>query len=129
MTYFKDQERIDSCGHCDICAPESSAMIISQAPLKQAPAKSARKKQISVQARMMNDEQRQRLEKIKQWRKDFAKSNDMPAFLVFSNKTLDELAVKNPQTLSQLEHIYGLGPHKIESFGNILLQQLTEIKA
>ena len=51
----------------------------------------------------------------------------MPAFLVFSNRTLEDLARKAPTTLSKLEEVYGLGPQKIEAFGKELLEVLHEI--
>jgi ATP-dependent DNA helicase RecQ len=51
----------------------------------------------------------------------------MPAFLVFSNRTLEDLARKAPGTLNELEEVYGLGPQKIEVFGKELLEILYEI--
>jgi ATP-dependent DNA helicase RecQ len=63
---------------------------------------------------------------IKEWRLEYARSQDMPAFLVFSNRTLEDLARKAPGTLTELEEVYGLGPQKIEAFGKELLEILYE---
>jgi superfamily II DNA helicase RecQ len=64
---------------------------------------------------------------IKDWRLEYARERDMPAFLVFSNRTLEDLARKAPGTLNELEEVYGLGPQKIEVFGKELLEILYEI--
>jgi ATP-dependent DNA helicase RecQ len=64
---------------------------------------------------------------IKEWRLEYARSQDMPAFLVFSNRTLEDLARKAPGTLTELEEVYGLGPQKIEVFGKELLEILHEL--
>lgn len=65
------------------------------------------------------------LENLKAWRLRVAKELDQPAFVIFSDKALRDLVEKNPQTLEDLEHVYGFGPAKIERFG---LEVLTELK-
>ena len=64
---------------------------------------------------------------IKDWRLEYARSQDIPAFLVFSNRTLEDLARKAPGTLYEMEDVYGLDPQKIEAFGKELLEMLHEI--
>ena len=65
---------------------------------------------------------------LKAWRKDYAQANDMPAFVIFSNRTLRELAVQNPASSADLWKIHGLGEQKIEMFGDDILQVLAKIK-
>ena len=47
----------------------------------------------------LSPEETLRMEVLREWRKAYADENDIPAFLVFSNKTLRELAVRR-QALS-----------------------------
>jgi ATP-dependent DNA helicase RecQ len=68
-----------------------------------------------------------RAEVLKEWRKKYADELDLPAFMVFSNKTLHDLAIKNPKSSGDLEKIYGLGPKKIDAFGGKLLSALSEL--
>ncbi len=63
---------------------------------------------------------------LRDWRKRFAKERDVPAFIIFSDKTLRDLASKNPRSLIDLEKVYGLGPAKIELFGGELLKELGQ---
>ena len=65
---------------------------------------------------------------IKEWRREYAKSLDMPAFIIFSNRTLEDLVRKSPETLAELEEVYGLGPQRIESFGKELLEVLHKME-
>ena len=95
-------------------------------PEVSAPRKTKKKKPVAV-AGPLNNEEQTRMKTIKAWRYDYAKSKDIPAFLVFSNKTLDDLARKNPATLSQLDRIYGIGEHKKEAFGNELIELMQRI--
>lgn len=61
---------------------------------------------------------------IREWRKEYADENDIPPFIVFSNKTLRALVKKRPSNLTELEKVYGFGPHKIEHIGKQVLDQL-----
>ncbi len=132
LTYFRDTQRIPACGHCDICAPQSARRILRPAPSDAfgGPNSTVRtlrraKKQITQEADL--DPQAQlRSEILAAWRKEYASSKDIPAFMIFSNKTLRELALKAPKSLGALENIYGLGPHKIEHFGPSILEKLNE---
>ena len=61
---------------------------------------------------------------IREWRLEYARAEDMPAFIIFSNRTLEDIVRKVPETLADLEGVYGLGPQKIEAFGKELLEIL-----
>ena len=63
-------------------------------------------------------------QRLLEQRKRYAKERDVPAFVVFSDKTLRDLANKNPATLSDLLNVYGMGPAKLELFGHDLLKEL-----
>lgn len=129
LTYFRDTQRIKNCGHCDTCAPSSERRIPIPS-LKRKPAapktllkksRSSRLAKATASMKVLSREGELRMEILKEWRKSYADSLDIPAFLVFSNKTLHDLAIKNPKTLSELETVYGMGPKKIENFGKKVL--------
>ena len=50
----------------------------------------------------------------------------MPAYRIFANKTLEELAVRVPTTDQELLACSGIGPAKLESFGPELLAVIAE---
>jgi len=123
LTYFRDSFRIGSCGHCDVCDPLSPRRVarLEETVIPLLPRK---KKGKEVAETPLDAEGQGRYELLKTWRKEYAQSKDIPAFLVFSNKTLQDLSAKNPQSLTELEGVYGLGPQKIEAFGAELLKIL-----
>jgi ATP-dependent DNA helicase RecQ len=133
LTYFRDTQRIKSCGHCDICLPDSSRMISKPEGKFVIPAEaistSKKKKSSSKNSKSNPDEplsppQEVRVDVLKLWRKEYADANDIPAFIVFSNKTLRDLAIKNPSNETELLKVYGMGPHKVEHFGALILERL-----
>jgi superfamily II DNA helicase RecQ len=83
-----------------------------------------KKPRIESIATPLSAQESARMRAIKDWRLEYARRLDMPAFLVFSNRTLEDLARKAPGTLAELEEVYGLGPQKIEVFGKELLEIL-----
>jgi ATP-dependent DNA helicase RecQ len=132
LTYFKDVDRIQSCGHCDVCDPDSPRKVphVFVAPVKIITRKGTSKEKKSQTARVaapLNAQESTKMRAIKEWRLEYARSQDMPAFLIFSNRTLEDLVRKAPETLSELEEVYGLGPQKIDAFGKELLEMLHEM--
>lgn len=125
LTYFKDSFRIKACGHCDICDPDSERKV--RAPEKvfeiSKPSASKKRKKKGEDEPLSSQEQI-RYEMLREWRKNYAEKNDIPAFIVFSNKALRSLATKNPQTLDELRDVYGFGDHKVEHLGELVLEQL-----
>lgn len=128
LTYYRDSQRIVSCGHCDTCDPQSPRRILT--PIEEIKttvshalpkSRSARKPKKTSDIEL-NDEQELRFQDLRQWRKAKAQELDTPAFIIFSDKTLKHLAAKNPQNLDQLKQIYGVGEAKVERFGEELLK-------
>jgi ATP-dependent DNA helicase RecQ len=127
LTYFRDTERINGCGHCDICDPQSPMKVPKPAELTRSLAKpKSRKKRSEPVLQIDSPEAEARALILRDWRKRFAKERDVPAFIIFSDKTLRDLASRNPRSLADLEKVYGLGPAKIELFGGDLLRELGQ---
>ncbi len=54
-------------------------------------------------------------------RKTIAEEEEVPAFVVFSDKTLKEIATYFPQTKEALRQIHGIGPAKVEKYADDFL--------
>jgi ATP-dependent DNA helicase RecQ len=57
-------------------------------------------------------------ETLKKWRRDRAAKLGVPAYLVFPDRTLEELARVKPQTAAELLEVRGIGPAKARQFGS-----------
>jgi DNA helicase-2/ATP-dependent DNA helicase PcrA len=60
-------------------------------------------------------------ERIKDWRRATATQKGLPAFVILHDSSIDELASKKPTTERGLLEITGIGPAKIEAYGEDLL--------
>jgi len=69
--------------------------------------------------------QEERFQKLKSWRKQKSVEMDTPAFIIFSDRTLKDIAIKAPQSLDQLRSVYGLGEEKLTKFGAELINILS----
>jgi DNA helicase-2/ATP-dependent DNA helicase PcrA len=63
---------------------------------------------------------------LREWRKDVAQSADVPAFVVFTDATLTAIAEARPSSLEELARLAGVGPSKLERYGEAVLAVLTE---
>jgi ATP-dependent DNA helicase RecQ len=60
-------------------------------------------------------------EALRTWRRAVAKEHGVPAYTVFHDSTLRELAGRMPRSLSELSGITGIGATKLERYGESLL--------
>ena len=65
------------------------------------------------------------IERLRQWRLERSREDGVPAFVVFHDSTLRELAAAQPQSRGELASIKGLGPTKLERYGDDLLAVLA----
>lgn len=63
-------------------------------------------------------------ELLRLWRKQRADADEVPAYVVFSDATLEALAEVRPQNRRSLESIKGIGPAKVEKYAEELLAVL-----
>jgi DNA helicase-2/ATP-dependent DNA helicase PcrA len=63
---------------------------------------------------------------LKAWRRDRAQADDVPAYVVFHDRTLAEIAATEPRTIGDLAHVAGVGPAKLERYGADVLRVLAE---
>jgi len=62
---------------------------------------------------------------LKEWRKGEAELREVPAYCIFSDSTLRAIAIEKPRTLQSLAGISGLGPVKLEAYGDAVLKIIT----
>lgn len=60
-------------------------------------------------------------EALRGWRRDMAKQHGVPAYTIFHDSTLQELAGRLPRSLDELRGISGIGATKLERYGEALL--------
>ena len=63
---------------------------------------------------------------LKAWRAEVAKAHNLPAYVVFHDATLAEMAREAPDSLDALAGISGVGGKKLDAYGQDLLRVLAE---
>lgn len=61
-------------------------------------------------------------ERLKRWRADRARADGVPAYVVFHDRTLGAIAEELPADLDALARISGVGPAKLDRYGDEVLE-------
>jgi ATP-dependent DNA helicase RecQ len=65
------------------------------------------------------------LQTLKAWRRDEARSQGVPAYVILHDSTLAEIARTRPRDLEALAGLGGIGAKKLERYGDALLQLIN----
>ena len=86
---------------------------------KERPAKKARTPRVATA--MPDDVDRNLLQRLKDKRLEIAKARGAPAFTVFSDRSLIDMAVRRPSTPDEMLEVYGVGRNKAEQYADDFL--------
>ena len=67
----------------------------------------------------------ERFQALKSWRAGVARERNLPAYVVFHDATLTEIAQRAPRSLDALGGVTGVGAKKLEAYGPALLDVLA----
>jgi DNA helicase-2/ATP-dependent DNA helicase PcrA len=73
----------------------------------------------------LTGEAQQRFQALRDWRRHSAAGK--PAYTVFGDATLDAIAQANPSSVDELARIKGVGPAKLEQYGESVLRVLADL--
>ena len=64
-------------------------------------------------------------EALRAWRGDIARSHGVPAYVIFHDATLRDIALASPGSLDELAQINGVGARKLQAYGEDILQRVA----
>ena len=70
-------------------------------------------------------EDKELFERLRQLRIQVAREEHLPPYIIFSDKTLHELATYKPQTIAAFGTIYGVGENKQAKYGAIFVETIS----
>lgn len=79
--------------------------------------------------RFKQDEADPVFQALKKWRLSIARANDVPAFVIFNDKTLHAIASARPRSEASLLGISGIGPTKAAQYGEDVVRLVAEVVA
>jgi len=129
LRYFGDPAARQQCGGCDNClgTHASPTPAASRATGKKTTGQKTRAadRRESVEERseeiVLGAGDSSLLDQLKTLRRAIAKEEQVPAYVVFPDRTLAEMAVRRPRTSQALSGIRGVGPTKLARYGDRFL--------
>jgi ATP-dependent DNA helicase RecQ len=132
--HFGETPKWNSCEACDVCAavpdwlshsrPSHAAKrgspvkpiagITSQKPRSQFAGAVAGESEVDADLR----------EYLRDWRRTIAKEQNIPAFVVLHDSSLEEICRRHPKSLAELLQVAGIGERKAETYGKQILHAL-----
>jgi ATP-dependent DNA helicase RecQ len=79
---------------------------------------------VSAAMSKLDDAARERFERLRAHRASVAKSRGVPAYIVAPDRTLVEMALARPRTHAELLAVFGMGPARIDLYGDGFLEAL-----
>jgi len=132
LRYFGDPAATSRCEQCDNCLALTHEAVTASAPRDLRKGQSRqRSKGRETKARPPNlaelsDDQRALLDALRVLRTAIARRESVPAYVVFADRTLREMARARPVTAGALADVYGVGPAKMERYGEEFLDAIRE---
>ncbi len=121
---------VDNSGYGTLVLSDTSSEVLRgerEVLLRREPERTAsRKVKRSKAAVDLPPEKLELFERLRVWRAAEAKEQGVPAYVVFHDATLRELAMVHPQTTDVLGSITGVGENKLAKYGAGLLEVLSE---
>jgi ATP-dependent DNA helicase RecQ len=74
----------------------------------------------------LSDDEISLYEKLKTRRASLAAKANVPAYVIFHDKSLRDMAKQKPQNLKEFSNIHGVGQAKLEKFGEIFVTVISE---
>ena len=134
LRYFGDPAAGKDCGGCDNClgthdaARRQRTSIGVPKPGEKKRARGATRHAVSAEPTELTASAGDAvlLERLRGLRSSIAREQKMPAYIVFADRTLLEMAVRRPKSPYALGEIRGVGPMKIEKYGERFLALLRD---
>lgn len=128
LNYFGEKAE-SFCGNCGNCLKKLEADTY-QRELTQSPSYNTRTKLKKPQpAKRMLSENPKLYESLRLLRNSIAKQNGVPAYVIFTDKTIKEMSMYLPQNREQLLQISGVGEAKYEKYGREFLAEIKRYRS
>ena len=128
LRYFGDPAATNSCEQCDNCLALTHEPVSASAAPRDLRKKASRGgakarpgKTDAPELAELTESERALLDALRTLRTSIAKRESVPAYVVFADRTLREMARARPATAGALADVFGVGPAKMERYGEDFL--------
>lgn len=135
---YKDQQALDSFLESNEIIKVETAFVddekywsvvlyFEELKITQNTVKDSKAARYSAENEVLNPDEVKILEALKLWRAEKAKEQNLPTYFIATNKELISVAKYKPAKKEELRDIKGFGKHKIENYGEEILEILESI--
>jgi ATP-dependent DNA helicase RecQ len=128
LRYFGDRAARSSCDGCDNCLgtrveiERGAAQSARSRLAKKQPSRGGRSETAADEAPVLTGADAALLARLRDLRRTIARQEQVPAYVVFADRTLAEMVVRRPRSAESLGEIRGVGPVKLERYGERFLE-------
>jgi ATP-dependent DNA helicase RecQ len=133
LRYFGDPAARNSCGGCDNCLDVRVDVEVGAAPSLRQPSKAKRggtkaKREVPAEdLPVLSGADEALLARLRDLRRNISREEQVPAYVVFPDRTLAEMAARKPTNAAALGKIRGVGPVKLDKYGERFLEVLRSV--
>jgi superfamily II DNA helicase RecQ len=136
LRYFGDRAARSSCEGCDNCLGTRVEIEKGARPAARgAPARGSERRRGSRDERPRDADEAPALSgadeallaRLRDLRRTISREEQVPAYVVFPDRTLAEMAVRRPTTSGALANVRGVGPAKLEKYGDRFLAVIRSV--
>jgi ATP-dependent DNA helicase RecQ len=129
LKYFGDPAARPKCEGCDNCLAAASGSPRRERRPAAEPVRRSRRRPrgatveatVAEEEPQMSAQDERLLASLKQKRIEIARAESVPAYIVFSDRTLADMAVRRPRSLEALAEVRGVGDMKLAKYGESFL--------
>ena len=122
LRHFGDAEKVAPCAGCDVCLGESTRLdprsTVPEPTWEPRLSPAASSAGTTPIASEVNGEL---LGRLKAWRSEQARNQQVPAYVVLHNSHLEEISARMPQDIHELGSIKGIGLRRAARYGEEIL--------
>jgi len=134
--HFGETPKWESCGNCDNCGAKID-WLGREVTSADRPEAASRKKSFPSTFRSLPGTDKRRVagltpteanpalaDYLREWRRNMARENKVPAYIILHDSTLEELCRRRPANRVELMQVPGIGEKKADVYGGEILQAL-----
>jgi ATP-dependent DNA helicase RecQ len=131
LRYFGDPAARRTCEGCDNCLGITATAEVEEDQPKNRVRERRRRREPSRESDTgaevsIGPGEESLLAALKSVRTTIAREEHVPPYIVFSDRTLAELAIRRPRSLSAFQDVRGVGPMKLERYGARFLDAISK---
>jgi ATP-dependent DNA helicase RecQ len=125
LAYFG--EDFDGCGEsCDVCAGIGVTDLVDVLPVLRRKARATGSRRRTSAAEVGRSPSDPTFQRLRTLRKQLADERGVPAYIVFSDQVLWDLIDLRPGSPEEMLRVPGIGPAKLQQYGEVFLAALRE---